>query len=55
MVFSHSGLVPYDGVALKVTATYHTAVTVLFMLLACAGIAWAVVCLIFNFKFRNSK
>lgn len=50
-----AGPVPYDGVPLKENATYHTAVTVIFMLLACAGIALAVVCLIFNFIYRKSK
>ena len=33
----------------------HLSVTVIFSILATAGIAFAVVCLIFNFTFRNRK
>ena len=49
------GTPPYDGVAIKVMATVHLAVTSTFIILACAGITLAIACLIFNFKYRKTK
>ena len=48
-------MVPYDGVAEKEIVSIHLALTVVYIFLACVGIGLAVACLIFNFKFRNSK
>ena len=50
-----SGLIPYDGVAEEETVSVHIALTIVEVVLASLGIAFAVACLIFNFKFRNSK
>ena len=46
---------PYDGVPDMVTVAVSVVQTVVFSLLAAAGIVFAVVCLIFNFIFRNRK
>ena len=54
-MFYLSGLVPYDGVPREAWVTVHPAVVTLFMILAAAGIALAIACLIFNFYFRKSK
>lgn len=50
-----SGIIPFDGVPNKEVVTIHAAVTVIFILLAVAGITFAAVCLTFNFVYRESK
>ena len=52
---SLSGLIPYDGVATNQTVSVHKAVTSIYTVLACVGIAFAVVCLTFNFTYRTTK
>ena len=52
---SISGLTPHDGVANKAILSVHLVVTVLCSLMATLGVIFAVVCLIFNFIYRNSK
>lgn len=49
------GLIPYDGVASEVIVTVHPAVTSVYMILACAGIAFAFACLIFNYINRKTR
>lgn len=49
------GLIPYDGVAGEVIVTVHPAVTSVYMILACAGIAFAIACLIFNYIYRKTR
>ena len=46
---------PYDGVPVEKNVTVSIAVTVLFSVLATAGIILAIFCLIFNIAFRNEK
>lgn len=50
-----TGSIPYDGVPKKEIATVHIAITCLYFVLAFAGIAFAIACLIFNFIYRNQK
>ena len=50
-----SGPVPYDGVPDKTTISVHPALTAVFVVLACAGIALAIVCIAFNFMYRKSR
>lgn len=47
--------VPKDGVATNSTQKIHEATTTIFVLLATAGNAFALFCLIFNFYFRDKK
>lgn len=49
------GSIPYDGVPNKETVTVHPAVTSIYIILALGGIVFAIVCLIFNFIYRNEK
>ena len=51
----YAGLVPYDGVPEKKIETVHISVTVVFIVLACCGMVFAVVCITFNFVYRKSK
>ena len=48
------GMIPYDGVPEMAVATVHISISVIFGLLASVGIAFALICLIFNFYFRNT-
>ena len=50
-----AGLVPYDGVPEKKIETVHISITVVFIVLACCGMVFAVVCITFNFVYRKSK
>ena len=50
-----TGSIPYDGVARKEIVTVHPAISSIFVALACAGIAFTIACLIFNFIYRNAK
>ena len=45
--------VPQDGVRINTTVTIHVATTVIFTVLASSGIAFTVICLVFNCYFRN--
>ena len=49
------GRIPYDGVAREEIVTIHPAITAFYVLLASAGIIFAVACIIFNFLYRNAK
>ena len=49
------GPIPYDGVARKVVVTLHPALTSIMMIFAGAGIAFAIVCLVFSFAYRNAR
>ena len=49
------GVIPYDGVPWEQVVSLHLSVTVIFSILATAGIAFAVACLTFNCMFRNRK
>ena len=49
------GLIPYDGVPTEEVVSVDLSLTVLFSVLATAGIAFGVVCLVFNFIFRDKK
>ena len=51
-----TGGVPYDGVAVnEEVLAVHVALTVVLTFLSCAGIIFSIVCLLFNFYFRNTK
>ena len=51
-----TGGVPYDGVTVnEEVLAVHVALTVVLTFLSCAGIIFSVVCLLFNFYFRNTK
>ena len=51
-----TGGVPYDGVAVnEEVLAVHMALTVVLTFLSCAGIIFSIVCLLFNFYFRNTK
>lgn len=54
IVFFAAGI-PYDGIPFEEVVTLHVSVTVIFLLLASAGMVFTVVCLIFNFAFRNRR
>ncbi|CAI8023404.1 Gamma-aminobutyric acid type B receptor subunit 1 [Geodia barretti] len=48
--------VPYDGVTVnEEVLAVHVALTVVLTFLSCAGIIFSIVCLLFNFYFRNTK
>ena len=49
------GVIPYDGIPLEEVVSVHPSLTVIFSILATAGIAFAVACLVFNFIFGNRK
>ena len=49
------GLIPYDGVPTEKEVSVDLSLTVIFSVLATAGIVFAVVCLVFNFIFRDKK
>ena len=49
------GLVPYDGVPNDEYVTVGVPVTVVYILLSVIGIIFAVLCLIFNFVYRNKR
>ena len=52
---SPGGVIPYDGIPLEVDVSIHLSLTVIFSVLATAGIIFAVACLMFNCIFRNRK
>lgn len=47
--------VPYDGIPEIRFVTVHTALSVIFVLLSFAGVVFTVVCLVFNFVFKERK
>ena len=49
------GLVPYDGVPTEKEVSVDLSLTVIFSILATAGIVFGVVCLAFNFIFRDKR
>lgn len=49
------GLVPYDGVPDEEYITVGVPVTVVYIILSVIGIIFAVLCLIFNFVYRNKR
>ena len=53
--FHADGLVPYDGVPLEEDVSVDLPLTIIFSILATAGIAFAVACLSFNCIFMNKK
>lgn len=53
--FAVLGLVPYDGVPERKIVAVHPILCGIYTLLACAGIVFAIACLVFNFKFRNTR
>ena len=55
MLLILDGLVPYDGVPGEKYVTVAIPVTVVYILLSVAGIIFAVLCLIFNFVYRNKR
>ncbi len=54
-VFHSDGLIPYDGVPIEQIETVAVPLTVIYSTFATLGISFAIVCLIFNFIFRNRK
>ena len=48
-------LIPYDGLPNETVDTVNIIQAVIGFLLGAAGIAFAIVCLIFNFYFRNKR
>ena len=56
MVNYHVGGVPYDGVTVnEEVLAVHLGLTVVLIFLSCLGIMFSIVCLLFNFIFRNTK
>ena len=54
--YTHTdGEIPYDGVPKSAHITIQTTVTVLYSMLASAGLVFSVACLVFNFMARNSR
>ena len=49
------GAIPYDGAPEEKEVSVDPSLTIIFFILAAAGIVFAVVCLAFNFIFRNKK
>jgi hypothetical protein len=49
------GGTPYDGRPVEIIEAVNISLTVIFIVLATAGIVLAIVCLIFNFIFRERK
>ena len=54
-IVSLVGGIPYDGSRVPIERHVSTEVTVVLSILATGGIAFSVVCLFFNFAFRNRK
>ena len=47
--------IPFDGRPIPQVQSIHVSVTVVFVMLSTAGIAFAIVCMVFNFVFRERK
>ena len=55
LLISCSGGIPPDGTPEMRVVTYHLALVVTYDVLAAVGIAFTMVCLVFNFVFRERK
>ena len=55
LFFIADGIVPYDGVPIEVEVHASLALAVVIYILAAAGVVFAIVCLVFNFAFRQRK
>ena len=53
--FDHIVGVPQDGIVTNTTQAIHVATTATFVLLATAGIIFALFCFFFNCYFRDKK
>ena len=53
LFISSGGEAPYDGVPTEEVVSVDLSLTVIFSVLATAGIVFGVACLVFNFIFRN--
>lgn len=49
------GTIPYDGVPIEEIVTVEVPLTVIYTILAFAGIVFAIVCLVFTLVLRNRK
>ena len=49
------GLIPFDGMPTVMLVHTHLALAVVIYILAAAGVVFAIVCLVFNFAFRQRK
>ena len=54
-VLHHTDGIPNDGVPIEEVVTVSLALTVVYMILAVAGIVFAIICLIFTLIFRKKK
>ena len=54
-IIHHAGGVPFDGMPNERIATANIALVVVIDVFAAAGLTFAVVCLTFNFIFRNKR
>ena len=55
LIMNLIGGVPYDGTPTAVIETVHISLTVIFTVLSTIGIVFTIVCLVFNFVFRDRK
>ena len=55
LVYDIVGGTPYDGRPMEIIEAVDISLTVIFIVLATAGIVLAIICLIFNFIFRERK
>ena len=55
MISKTDGEIPYDGVPIPEQDKVKIVVTVVFIMLASAGLVFSVVSLTFNFLFRQTK
>ena len=46
---------PYDGTPVEIPVTVDISLTVVFIVLSTTGIVFAIICLAFNFIFRDRK
>lgn len=47
--------VPFDGIPKEELQVLHVSVTITFVVLSTAGIAFAIFCIVFNYIFRKKK
>ena len=53
--FVHADGIPPDGTPRNVTVTFKVGITVTYYIIASVGIAFTVMCLIFNIRYRNTR
>ena len=53
--YDYIGGTPYDGRPIDVAETVEISLMVVFIVLATVGIVLAIICLVFNFIFRERK